>query len=145
MVASRATHRVSIMVSSFGVGVAMLAVALAPNLWLVRAGLFGVGLAAGCYMPSAIATITSLVSRRHWGKAISVHELAPNIAFFISPFIAELFLKWANWRAALATIGALSILASIAFGRFGRGGRFSQVSRHSLVHSAFWRADRRIG
>jgi MFS family permease len=144
LVASRATHRVSIILSSLGVGVAMLTISVAPNLWLMRAGLFAVGLAAGWYMPSAIATITSLVDKRHWGKAISVHELAPNIAFFISPFIAELFLEWASWRLALATLGVLSILASAAFGRFGRGGGFSGESPFSSAFGslarrpAFW-------
>ena len=144
LLASRTTHRVSIVLSSFGVGVAMLTIALAQNFWLMRCGLFGVGLAAGWYMPSAIATITSLVDKRHWGKAISVHELAPNLAFFISPFVAELFLKWASWRSALGVLGTLSIFASIGFGRFGRGGRFpgeSPLSSAFVLHvrrPAFW-------
>jgi NNP family nitrate/nitrite transporter-like MFS transporter len=124
LLASRATHRRMIVASSAGVGAAMLVIAVGDHLWTIRCGLFGVGFAAGLYMPSAIATITSLVDRRHWGKAIAVHELAPNLAFFMSPFIAELFLKWASWRSALAVIGALSILASASFSRFGQGGAF---------------------
>jgi NNP family nitrate/nitrite transporter-like MFS transporter len=124
LLASRTKHRVAIVVSSAGVGIAMLTVAFAASLGVMRCGLFGVGFAAGLYMPSAIATITSLVDRAHWGKAIAVHELAPNLAFFISPFIAELFLKWASWRSALGILGALSILASVSFARFGRGGDF---------------------
>jgi len=142
--ASRASHRLAIVVSSAGVGVAMLTIAFAANLWLMRLGLFGVGLAAGWYMPSAIATITSLVERPHWGKAIAVHELAPNVAFFISPFIAELFLRWASWRSALGVLGALSIVASVSFGRFGRGGAFPGESPMSsalgalLRTPAFW-------
>ncbi len=122
LLASRTKHRVAIVVSSAGVGTAMLTVAFAASLDVIRCGLFAVGFAAGLYMPSAIATITSLVDRAHWGKAIAVHELAPNLAFFISPFIAELFLKWANWRSALGILGALSLLASVSFARFGRGG-----------------------
>ncbi|MGH7798368.1 MAG: MFS transporter [Candidatus Binatia bacterium] len=122
--ASRTSHSLAIVISSAGVGVAMVMIAFAANLWLTRFGLFGVGLAAGWYMPSAIATITSLVDRAHWGKAIAVHELAPNVAFFISPFIAELFLKWASWRSALAVLGGLSVLAGVSFARFGRGGDF---------------------
>ena len=93
---------------------------------------------------SAIATITSLVDKRHWGKAISVHELAPNVAFFVSPFIAELFLRWASWRAALGFLGALSIAASVTFSKFGRGGGFP-ASRHSPLRSARWCARRRFG
>jgi NNP family nitrate/nitrite transporter-like MFS transporter len=140
LLASRATHRASIVLSSFGVGLGMLAIALAESLWVMRVGLFGVGLAAGWYMPSAIATITSLVDRRHWGKAISVHELAPNLAFFISPFIAELFLQWARWRSAVGVLGALSILASISFARFGRGGGFPGESPLSSAFGTLLRA-----
>ncbi len=121
---SRSTHRLAIVVSIAGVGVAMLAIAAATNVLLMRCGLIGVGFAAGLYLPSAIATITSLVDRQHWGKAIAVHEVAPNLAFFISPFIAEWFLKWSSWRTALCVLGGLSILASMSFGQFGRGGAF---------------------
>jgi NNP family nitrate/nitrite transporter-like MFS transporter len=129
----------AIVVSSAGVGIAMVMIAFAANLWLIRFGLLGVGLAAGWYMPSAIATITSLVDRDHWGKAIAVHELAPNLAFFISPFIAELFLKWASWRSALAVLGVLSVLASVSFGRFGRGGDFPGESPLSSAFGALAR------
>ena len=128
LLASRSTHRLMIAVSVGGVGVAMLAIAAARSLWLIRCGLFGAGFAAGLYLPSAIVTITSLVDRQHWGKAIAVHELAPNLAFFISPFIAELFLRWFSWRAALGTLGALSLVASATFCRYGRGGSFAGES-----------------
>ncbi|MGH7854728.1 MAG: MFS transporter, partial [Candidatus Binatia bacterium] len=139
LLASRTKHRVAIVVSSAGVGTAMLTVAFAANLGVMRCGLFGVGFAAGLYMPSAIATITSLVDRAHWGKAIAVHELAPNLAFFISPFIAELFLKWGSWRSALAVLGGLSILASASFARFGRGGDFAGESPLSSAFGALMR------
>jgi NNP family nitrate/nitrite transporter-like MFS transporter len=131
---SRSTHRLAIVVSIAGIGVAMLVIAAATNLVIMGCGLIGVGFAAGLYLPSAIATITSLVDRQHWGKAIAVHELAPNLAFFVSPFIAELFLKWTSWRTALGVLGALSILASMSFGQFGRGGDFPG---ESPVSSAF--------
>jgi len=136
---SRSTHRLAIVVSIAGVGVAMLAIAAATNLLLMRCGLIGVGFAAGLYLPSAIATITSLVDRQHWGKAIAVHELAPNLAFFVSPFIAELFLRWSSWRTALSVLGALSILASVSFGQFGRGGDFPGESPLSSAFGTLFR------
>ena len=139
LLASRSTHRLTIVVSIGGIGVAMLAIAAAQSLWLIRCGLFGVGFAAGFYLPSAIATITSLVKRQHWGKAIAVHELAPNLAFFISPFVAELFLKRSGWRAALATLGVLALIAGVSFGRFGRGGAFPGESPTSSSFGALAR------
>jgi NNP family nitrate/nitrite transporter-like MFS transporter len=107
-------------------------------------GLFALGFACGLYMPSAIATITSLIDRPHWGKAIAVHELAPNLAFFSAPFIAELFLRWLTWRAALGALGAVAILVVLAFFRYGRGGDFpGEAPTASAVgllmrSSSFW-------
>ena len=141
---SRSTHRLAIVGSLAGIGVAMSTIAIATTLWLIECGLIVLGFAAGFYLPSAIATITSLVEKRHWGKAIAVHELAPNLAFFASPFVAEIFLRWSSWRMCLGTLGALSILASMSFGRFGRGGGFPGESPGSnafvvlVRRPAFW-------
>ena len=77
-------------------------------------------------MPSAIATITSLVDKRHWGKAISVHELAPNLAFFVSPFIAEFFLAGRAGAPRWASSARLSIAASVTFSTFRAGRRLSR-------------------
>jgi NNP family nitrate/nitrite transporter-like MFS transporter len=99
---SRSTHRSAITASGAGVGVSLLALSVAGGPWTMRCGFLALGFASGLYMPSAIATITSLIDRQHWGKAIAVHELAPNLAFFSAPFIAELFLRWFTWRAAQA-------------------------------------------
>jgi NNP family nitrate/nitrite transporter-like MFS transporter len=121
---SRLTHRSAIIASGAGVGVSMLALSAAGGPWTMGCGFFALGFASGLYMPSAIAAITSLFGRQHWGKAIAVHELAPNLAFFSAPFIAELFLRWFTWRAALGALGAASLIVVVAFSRFGRGGDF---------------------
>jgi NNP family nitrate/nitrite transporter-like MFS transporter len=110
----------------------------------MRLGLFSLGFAGGLYIPSAIATITSLIERPHWGKAIAVHELAPNLAFFAGPFFATLFLSWSTWRSALSFLGVASLIASFLYLRLGRGGEFAGESPASdafglLVRSAsFW-------
>jgi NNP family nitrate/nitrite transporter-like MFS transporter len=144
LAASRSTHRVTIMISNAGVGFALLGVSVVSSLWAMRLGFFGLGFAGGLYIPSAIATITWLIERRHWGKAIAVHELAPNLAFFAGPFVAELFLTWSTWRLALISLGMASLVASFAYFRFGRGGEFAGESPASsafgvLVRSqSFW-------
>ena len=137
--ASRATHKLTIIVSSAGVGMALIAIAFATNLATVRVGLVALGLAAGLYIPSAIAAITSVIRQEHWGKAIAVHELAPNLSFFASPFIAEAFLTWATWRVALGSLGATSILASLIYHYYGRGGEFAGESPGSRAYCAHLR------
>jgi MFS transporter, NNP family, nitrate/nitrite transporter len=122
--ASKVTHRFAIVASSAGVGLALIGISFATSLWAICGGFLALGFAAGLYIPSAIATITSLVEQAHWGKAIAVHELAPNLAFFVGPFVAELFLTWSSWRAALMVIGTASLICGVAYYRFGNGGNF---------------------
>jgi NNP family nitrate/nitrite transporter-like MFS transporter len=126
--ASRSTHKLTIVISSAGVGLALLGISSASNLWTMRIGLLGLGMAAGLYIASAIATITSLIEQQNWGKAIAVHELAPNLAFFASPFVAELFLRWSTWRTALSFLGVASLIAGLAYHQLGRGGEFAGQS-----------------
>jgi NNP family nitrate/nitrite transporter-like MFS transporter len=134
-IASRSTHKITIVISTAGVGLALLGISLVSSLQPMRLGLFGLGFASGLYIASAISTITSLIERPHWGKAIAVHEVAPNLAFFASPFVAELFLSWSTWRLALSFLGVASLIASFAYLRMGRGGEFAGASPAS---GAFW-------
>ena len=141
---SRTNHRFTILISGIGIGAALLLLSGSSSLGSMRAGLYALGMAAGLYMPSAIATITALVDQRHWGKAIAIHELAPNLAFFTGPFVAELFLRHSTWRAALAVLGVASVVITLAYSRYGKGGRFAGESPASnafgvLVRTpAFW-------
>jgi NNP family nitrate/nitrite transporter-like MFS transporter len=137
---SRSSHRLTILVSGTGVGAALLVLSTSSSLWSMRAGLSALGFAAGLYMPSAIATITALVDQRHWGKAIAIHELAPNLAFFTGPFVAELFLSRSTWRAALGVLGAASVIITAVYYRYGRGGRFAGESPASSAFGALVRA-----
>ncbi|HSE90906.1 MAG TPA: MFS transporter [Candidatus Binatia bacterium] len=143
-IASRSTHKITIVISTAGVGLALLGISVASGLQPMRLGLFGLGFASGLYIASAIATITSLIERPHWGKAIGVHEVAPNLAFFAGPFVAELFLRGSSWRVALSFLGIASLIASFVYLRMGRGGEFAGASPASgafclLVQSAsFW-------
>ena len=54
--ASRSNHRITVVVSSTGVGFALLCISLSNSLWTMRTGLFCLGLTAGLYIPSAIDT-----------------------------------------------------------------------------------------
>lgn len=122
--ASRSTHRFVVVVSSGGVGLALFAISAADHLWTLQFGLLSLGFAAGLYIPSAIVTITSVIDRPHWGKGIAVHEMAPNLAFFSGPMMAELFLHSFTWRIGLMFLGVASLCTSVAYYRFGKGGEF---------------------
>ncbi|MBW1995817.1 MAG: MFS transporter [Deltaproteobacteria bacterium] len=77
------THRMNIVLSAAVVGLALLEIASSRSMWGIRLGLFFIGIGSGIYLPSGIASITSLIKMQHWGKALAVHELAPNLGFLV--------------------------------------------------------------
>ncbi len=118
------THRWTIILSSVALGGSLLAVSLSHIIWLIRSALFMLGLSAGLYLPSGIATLTDMVTSRDWGKAIAIHELAPILAFITAPLLAEGLMIWFSWRGVAAVLGGAAVIAGAAFIRFGRGGAF---------------------
>ena len=143
-VSSRLNHRRTIILSTVVVGGALLFVGLSHQLRMVRIGLFALGIASGLYLPSGIAILTELVSPRHWGKAVSIHELAPNSSFVLAPLIGQLLLNCFSWQGIFTLFGVLSVLSGILFSFFGRGGRFSgeplnvSTFRVILKERSFW-------
>jgi NNP family nitrate/nitrite transporter-like MFS transporter len=123
-ISSQLTHRKTIILSSATVGVTLLGISLTNDLQGVRLGLFILGMAAGIYLPSGIATLTSLISPKHWGKAIAIHELAPNLGFVAAPIVSEALLLWVSWRAVFALIGLSSLLVGAVLACFIHGGEF---------------------
>ena len=121
-VSSRLNHRRTIILSSLAVGGAFLFVGLSHSLWGVRFGLLILGMAAGLYLPSAILTIIGLVRSKDLGKAIAIHEMAPNLGFLIAPFLAEALLGWFSWRGVLVFIGIASLIGGAIFVFWGKGG-----------------------
>jgi NNP family nitrate/nitrite transporter-like MFS transporter len=67
--------------------------------------------------------LTNLISKEHWGKAIAIHELAPNLGFVTAPLLSEALLKIFSWRQALAALGVGALLMGVLFLAVGRGGR----------------------
>lgn len=123
-ISSRLQHRKTIILSSFAVGGALVFVGLTRHLWGIRIGLILMGLAAGFYLPSGISTLTTLVNQRHWGKAIAMHELAPNLGFVAAPILAEVLLVWCSWQVILVLIGLGSWAMGFVFAFRGKGGQF---------------------
>ena len=143
-VSSRFTHRWTIILASVALGGSLLAVSLSQTLWSIRSVLILVGLSAGLYLPSGIATITDTVNSRDWGKALAFHELAPIVSFIVAPFVAEGLMVWLSWRAVVALIGGTALVVGATFIRFGRGGAFPgeppspKSLRVLLLIPSFW-------
>jgi len=143
-VSSRFHHRKTILLSALSVGGALIGVSLCHHLWTFRLAMFLLGMSAGLYLPSGIATLTALIHPRHWGKAVAVHELAPNLGFVAAPLLAEAFMVWFSWRGVLVFLGVGSVITAAAFYFYGRGGQFPGQSpnfgslKSLFAEPAFW-------
>jgi MFS transporter, NNP family, nitrate/nitrite transporter len=143
-VSSLLNHRRTILLASFALGGALLTVALNPGLRGIQLGLLLAGLASGLYIPSGIATLTSLVRPGDWGKAIALHELAPNLSFVAAPLLTEALLNFMSWRGVLILLGVASFVSGLIYIRFGKGGSFpgeaprAKTLRILLAEPSFW-------
>ena len=143
-ISSRLTHKHTIIVSAMALGLVLLLISFSSGLWTMRLGVFMLGIAAGLYLPSGIATLTTLFKSRQWGRAIAIHELAPNLSFVLAPLICEVVLYWYSWRAVFKVLGITALLLSLVFARFGGGGEFHGEPvgyasfRNLLSKPAFW-------
>ncbi|MGW8302282.1 MAG: MFS transporter [Desulfobacterales bacterium] len=123
-VSSQFNHKRTIIISNTALGLALVGTAFCVGPWTMRLGLFTLGMAAGLYLPSGIATLMSLVPVRHLGKALAIHEMAPNLGFVAAPLICEAVLVWFPWRMVFLLVGIVALIMSPVFVRYGRGGEF---------------------
>jgi NNP family nitrate/nitrite transporter-like MFS transporter len=144
LVASLLTHRWTIILSSVALGGSLLAVSVSHSLVWIRLGLIMLGLSTGLYFPSGMATLTDMVSSKHWGKTMAAHELAPILGFITAPLMAEGLMIWFSWRGVVALVGVAAVVAGGVFICFGRGGAFlgqppsPKNLRLILANPSFW-------
>lgn len=112
VLAAKWGYRRCILLSLWGTAAATALIGFAHSVWLLYPLFLTLGMAGGLYVPSGIALITVLVQPKDWGKAMGIHELAPNLALISVPFIATLVVTLGSWRwgyfgcsAVLAVLG----------------------------------------
>jgi NNP family nitrate/nitrite transporter-like MFS transporter len=110
--------------SALAVGLSLMAVAGSRTLTEMHLALLCLGMSAGLYLPSGMASLTEAVLVKNWGKAIAIHELAPNLGFVSAPLIAEFMLHFCTWRDCLWRIGLAYLAAGMIFAIFSAGGKF---------------------
>jgi NNP family nitrate/nitrite transporter-like MFS transporter len=143
-VAAAIGHRNTIVLAVLLAVAGLIAVSLSSSLWGMRAALILVGVGAGLYFPSGIPTLTSLVEDRDEGKALSFHELGPNLGFVLTPIGVVIALRFMNWKGVLFTVACIGAVAGVLFSIFARGGRFRGKPPHLvnarliLGKSSFW-------
>ena len=93
----------------------LLLMPLVHTLGQARLVFIAFGLGVGFYFPAGMATLSSLVFPKDWGKAVAIHELAPNTGFILIPLLAQAGLMFTDWRGVFAIMGVLMICTAGAF------------------------------
>jgi len=133
-VSSRLTHRHTILLSSLLLGVVLILFNVEGTLNTLRLNMFLLGAATGFYTPSGVAVISALVSRNDIGKAMGIHNTAPNLSYILAPLLCHAFLGWIHWRTLLTALGVLALAASAAFSMFQKEGGFrGEIPRPSVL------------
>ena len=120
--ASKVGHKLTAGLASICTSLALLVVAFSEGLWGLRSGVFLLGTAAGLYLPSGIALVASLSPPAHWGRAMAIHEMAPNLALGCSPLLTEVLFMWTSWRGVSIFWSTLCFVMGILFIWKGKGG-----------------------
>lgn len=98
LIAARWGYRFCILLSIWGMAAACILIGFSHSVWLLYPLFLAMGMAGGLYVPSGIALVTLLVRPQDWGKAMGIHELAPNFALISVPFVATLAVVLGTWR-----------------------------------------------
>ena len=140
----RFQHRTLILAATIGLGLGLFTATAVETAVGLRATALILGLAAGLYLPSGISAVTHLTCAPHWGRALAIHELAPNLSFILAPLTAELILRLAGWRAGLSAMGIFTLLLGLVYLVYGRGTAFHgpmpdrRTARHLLGQPFLW-------
>lgn len=132
-VSSRICHHNQIVLSSVTVGAALLLFAWSEGIWSLRVSLIILGVTSGLYLPSGVATLTSIVRKSDWGKVLAIHQLAPNLAFICGPLMAAIFIPWISWRVLVCVYGLAAILLGFAFFKFRHAGNYCSLAPNYSV------------
>jgi MFS transporter, NNP family, nitrate/nitrite transporter len=118
-VASRLTHRWTI-VASIGVNaIALLALSTVRGLAGFHIGFIAINWASGLYPGSGIASVIALVHPDRRGTALAIHESGPNLAFLIAPILVAVLAPFLGWRGLFRVTGLAALLVAVAFALFG--------------------------
>ena len=119
---ARVRHRGGIILSLLLVALGLFVVSLSATYPVMLAGLWVLGLGAGLYPTSGVATIHATINPTRAGQALAIHEMGPNMAYFAVPLMVLLFHARLGWRGILLVVVALNLVMALIYSRRGSGG-----------------------
>ena len=111
--ADRWSRRNMMAVFYVGCGVALLAGAMAPNLTVMAASLFALGVFAAIYHPVGMAMLIEISNAR--GRTLAFNGVCGNLGVAFAAGITGALASWLGWRAAFIVPAVLCIATGISY------------------------------
>ena len=97
----------------FGCGGALVAAALAPNLIMLAAALFGLGMFGAIYHPVGMAMLVEAATNR--GRTLAFNGVCGNLGAALAAGITAILASWIGWRGAFMVPAALCVATGFAY------------------------------
>ncbi|HEY98298.1 MAG TPA: MFS transporter [Dehalococcoidia bacterium] len=108
-----------IIIGTLGVAVAGVLVGISPNFIMLLVFLILMGLLSGGYHPAATPLISASVDPQIRGRALGLHLIGGNAAFFVSPIIAGAILgafgEESGWRYSYLILAIPTVVFGLIF------------------------------
>ncbi len=143
-ISARLQHRGTIILYTFLLGFSLFLCAMSPSFTFLQISVGILGVSTGIYAPSGAASVTNLASEEHWGKALGIHELGPNLGLIAAPLIIGFAVPQVRWETILIMIGAALWIYGGFYSLKGRGSTFAgappNVANLKLIfhNRSFW-------
>jgi MFS family permease len=96
-----------------GCGLSLAAAGLAPNLIVLAAALFGVGVFAAIYHPVGMAMLIDAAKTR--GRTLAFNGVCGNVGAALAAGITAALATWLGWRAAFLVPAVICVATGIAY------------------------------
>src|SRR5499427_7337649 len=111
--ADRWSRRNMMVAFYIGCGLALLVAALAPNLTVMAAALFALGVFAAIYHPVGMAMLIEISQAR--GRTLAFNGVCGNLGVALAAGITGLLAAWLGWRAAFVVPALMCVATGVAY------------------------------
>jgi MFS family permease len=96
-----------------GCGVSLLGVGLAPNLTVLAAAMFALGMFAAIYHPVGMAMLIEASGAK--GRTLAFNGVCGNLGVSLAAGISAALASWLGWRAAFFAPAAICIVSGVLY------------------------------
>ena len=111
--ADRWSRRNMMVAFYIGCGLALAVAALAPDIPVLAAALFGLGVFAAIYHPVGMAMLIEISQAR--GRTLAFNGVCGNLGVALAAGITGVLASWLGWRAAFMAPAILCVASGIAY------------------------------